>query len=372
MNLPLLTPYIRFLRALALRDRPVYVHFAVTNRCNLRCRSCVIWERGKTMPELGLGEIQRLARVVADLGCAQVSLGGGEPAMREDLPDIVAAFQRHHIRVRVLSNGVAMTPHKAQRLLDAGLREFSFSLDSLEPQIQDEMDNRAGTFAQRMENLLALAEMLPARGSLPMLNTVLTHQNFRQALDIADFAEELGFFISFIPIHLASDGGEHRFYTDAPFLRFRPEDEQRLREIYGELIARKLRGRRIINSTSFLQRSPDYLLSGQASWPCRAGELFLSVSPDGKVSPCHAFEGDWAFDFREFSRIFHSKEYRAQLQQRVPHCEGCLRPCWAEMGFLLLEPRGLLEMIRTQALARRGRPKINKDRIRAKLGLGND
>ncbi len=363
-----LSPYLKFARSLAMRDRPSYVHFAVTSRCNLRCRSCVIWQRGRTQRELDVAEIDEMAGVLARLGCAQVSLGGGEPAMREDLPEIVRCFLRRDIRVRALTNGVAMTPSVARRLVGTGLREVSFSLDSLDPDVQDDMDAGLGNLERRIDNLMALADILPRRGTIPILNTVVTHHNFRELPRLLDLAERLGFYSSFIPIHLAEDQHKtHRFYGDAPDLALDPAEMEELRAVYAELIARKRRRGHVINSTSFLERSPDYLLHGRATWPCRAGEQFLSVSPDGRISACHAFEESWSFPYREFERVFHEPGFRARLADRVAGCEGCFRPCWAEVAFMLHEPRSLLEMVRIQAQSRLPRPRVDAVALRRTL-----
>jgi MoaA/NifB/PqqE/SkfB family radical SAM enzyme len=364
-----LRSYLRFGRSLLLRDRPVYVHYAVTSRCNLRCRSCVIWRRDE--PELDTEQIFEMAAMFARLGCVQVSLGGGEPALRKDLADIVQAFQSRHIRTRVLTNGVALTPDLSEHLVAAGMREVSFSLDSLDEGVQDSLDNTGRTYRARMENLLALARILPRRGSLPVLNTVVTPRNLGELLDIVDFAEELGFFVSLIPIHLAdSDADEHRFYSGDEGLRFTRADERRVRRVYQDILDRKRRGARIVNSTAFLERSPEYLLNGSASWPCRAGEQFLSVSPDGRISPCHAFEGQWGIDHREFEARFATREYRDEVRQRAAGCEGCFRPCWAEIGLLMGRPDSLAEMARSQLLARRRRPAVNARAIEHHLDLG--
>jgi len=361
-----LRPYLRFARSLALRDRPTYVHYAVTSRCNLRCRSCAIWRREER--ELQTAEVSELARLIAGLGCVQVSLGGGEPAMRPDLPDIVGLFRSYGIRTRVLTNGVAMTPAVAERLVAAGMREISFSLDSLDPDVQDALDNAGRTYHTRMENLLALADILPRRGALPVLNTVVSPRNVREIPDIVDFAVELGFWVSLIPVHLASDE-EHRFYSDDRALRFDPGAEPTVRRVYHELVRAKRRGAPIINSTAFLRRSPGYLLEGVASWPCRAGEQFLSVGPDGRIAPCHAFEGSWDIPYGEFAARFHGDSYRREVRRRVASCEGCFRPCWAEIGLLMGEPTSLLEMTRNQLRSARRRPPVNAEALAHQLGI---
>ena len=369
MPLASISRYLKFLRGLLLRDRPIYFHYAVTSRCNLRCQSCSIWRR--PTDELSIAEVGQLAEVASRLGCVQVSLGGGEPAMRDDLPEIVRAFQSRGINTRVLSNGVALTPAKARRLVDAGLREVSVSLDSLDPETQDSLDNAAGAHKKRLENLLALAELLPRQGSLPLLNTVVTPKNFLQLPQIVRFAADIGFHASLIPVHLAG-GSDHRFYSDADELRFDKQQGRQLRQVYDELLEIKRRGGPIINSSVFLQRSPDYLLSGEARWPCRAGELFVSVGPNGKVAACHAFEGTHEVDFVDFERAFHAPGYRAEVRRRARTCEGCFRPCWTEISYLVHDPRSLLEMTRVQLKNRLRRRRVDTGVIRKLLEACKD
>jgi len=268
----------------------------------------------------------------------------------------------------VLTNGVAMTPAVAQKLLDAGMREISFSLDSLDPGVQDALDNTGRTFQTRMENLLSLAKTLPRRGTLPILNTVVSPRNVLEVPDIVDFATELGFWVSLIPVHLAGDG-EHRFYSDDDALKFGATDESSVRRIYQDMIRAKRKGAPIINSSAFLRRSPDYLLLGKAEWPCRAGEQFLSVGPDGRISPCHAFEGSWDIHYREFGARFGTEDYRRVVRERVSSCEGCFRPCWAEIGLLMGEPASLLEMARNQLRSARRRPRVNTAAVAHGLGI---
>lgn len=365
------------LRGLVLRDRPLYVHFAVTSRCNLRCRSCVIWQR-QTADEIDLPAIAELSRTLRRSGCVQVSLGGGEPALRADLPEIVATFLRAGLRTRVLTNGVAFTPELARALLDVGLREVSFSLDSLVREVQERRDGTTGSFERRIRNLVALAEMLPERGVLPLLNVVVTPGNLGELPELVALAADLGFWLSVIPIHLpprrdSPDGGApHPFYGEAPDLGFGGGGRDDLRQAFAELIRLKRRGAPVVNSTSFLRRSAEFLASGSALWPCRAGELFLSVGPDGMVAPCHAFEDRWEVPFSKLPEALRSRAHRQEVKERVAGCEGCFRPCWAEVSFMALEARSLLEMTRVQATARLRRRRVNSGEVLRRAGLAGE
>ncbi|MBN2056293.1 radical SAM protein, partial [bacterium] len=156
MKAPVLKPYFRLARGLVTARRPVYLHFAVTHRCNLRCRMCAAWRLADEDHEVRIQEIRRIAAAFARLGCALVSLGGGEPFLREDLPDVIAAFAVEGIRVRVLTNGVAPDTATLRRAFAAGLADVSISLDSLEPRVQGLIDGDPDSLHRKLDTLAAL------------------------------------------------------------------------------------------------------------------------------------------------------------------------------------------------------------------------
>jgi len=84
-------------KAALTRRQPVYVIYETTDRCNLRCRMCSVWRRADREAELNLGQIDVLAGRLRDMGVVVVSLSGGEPFLREDLPEIIRIFKRLEI-----------------------------------------------------------------------------------------------------------------------------------------------------------------------------------------------------------------------------------------------------------------------------------
>jgi len=73
------------------RKLPVYLLVFVTNRCNAACDHCFYWrELNQKTSELTIDEYDRLASSVGPL--LQVTLTGGSPELRKDLPDITNVF----------------------------------------------------------------------------------------------------------------------------------------------------------------------------------------------------------------------------------------------------------------------------------------
>lgn len=75
---------------------PNYIIFYVTSVCNARCRMCFYWESIEThdkSKELSFEQIEKLSHSFKNL--IQVTLTGGEPFLRDELPEIVKAYYKN-------------------------------------------------------------------------------------------------------------------------------------------------------------------------------------------------------------------------------------------------------------------------------------
>src|SRR5438034_6078586 len=104
MNVFSLKNRLRIATGIALRTNPVYVQYYITARCNLTCQQCNIIYANSDVCECTLDEVQRMADNFARMGVAMVLLTGGEPFSREDLPQIIGAFESRGVHVRMQTN----------------------------------------------------------------------------------------------------------------------------------------------------------------------------------------------------------------------------------------------------------------------------
>lgn len=110
---------------------------SLTDRCNLRCTYCMPPEGLDWTPDdqlLTNDELVRLVRIgVERLGISTVRLTGGEPLLRPDLPDIIAALADLTPRpsLAMTSNGIGLAT-RAHLLRRAGLDRINISLDTLD------------------------------------------------------------------------------------------------------------------------------------------------------------------------------------------------------------------------------------------------
>lgn len=101
----------------------------VTKRCNLRCPVCFA-ESGEDHagPDKTVDRLARDFRDLVEKGCKFIQLSGGEPTVRDDLPEIVSAAKKAGATsVQLNSNGLRLgsDPGFTKRLAEAGL-DFVF------------------------------------------------------------------------------------------------------------------------------------------------------------------------------------------------------------------------------------------------------
>jgi cyclic pyranopterin phosphate synthase len=174
----------------ALRDpfnRAIsYMRVSVTDRCNLRCIYCMPAEGLPWIPkgdQLTFDEIVRVVEAAASLGLRSIRLTGGEPLIRPNLHELVAAIAAvPGIEDISLSTNGLLLGAQAEALARAGLRRVNVSLDTLRADRFVELARRPG-----LEAVLEGIDAAIEAGLTPIkLNCVVMRG--RNDDEIADFA----------------------------------------------------------------------------------------------------------------------------------------------------------------------------------------
>jgi len=256
---------------LLLWRRPLLrgVEFAITYRCQAKCRHCLRLSLiDRKRKELVPAEIREVVRQLLDLGALNINLTGGEPLLREDLPEVVRLAFPERCFLTLATNGLALTLPLARELRRAGIRMLSLSLDAPGAEEHDRIRGRLGTYRGAMEAL----EIAGRAGLRVSVCTIVTRELLRSGgverilADIRGKAQQLTLNM---PYRVGGWADEEESLNAAELARFRA--------------LTRLPGVRWEGSSNYFEEG------------CPAGGEKIYLTPYGDVMPCaciHASYGN--------------------------------------------------------------------------------
>ena len=186
-------------------DRPIRdLRLSVTDRCNFRCSYCMPAEQYGTAfvpvprPDiLTTAELARVARLFARLGVQKLRITGGEPLVRRNVADIVAALVAvEGISDLALTTNGSLLADRAAELQAAGLRRVTVSLDSLDDEVFGAMNGVRFPVAQVLRGIERAREV----GLAPIKLNMLVKRGVNEAsvLPMARYARDHGLILRLI------------------------------------------------------------------------------------------------------------------------------------------------------------------------------
>jgi radical SAM protein with 4Fe4S-binding SPASM domain len=138
---------------------PRNLYLEVTNRCNLKCKACILF-RGSWEPprDMTYEELIRITDQLPEL--KRIALHGiGEPLLNEALPAMIRHLKNRDIYVLFNTNGILLDDKTQAELIAAGLDELRVSLDAASAQGYRAMRD-SEKFDQIASNLQSLVERI--------------------------------------------------------------------------------------------------------------------------------------------------------------------------------------------------------------------
>ncbi|NJB68698.1 MoaA/NifB/PqqE/SkfB family radical SAM enzyme [Desulfobaculum xiamenense] len=180
----------RFNRRVLLGFPRIITVFA-TERCNMRCPMCLVWQSrehfGEADETIGLASMRAVIDEAARWGTG-FYFTGGEPLMNRELPQVIAHAASRRLVTGMTTNGLLLE-RRAGELVDAGLTFLSVSVDARE-EAHDANRGLKGAYAGVLSGIARVRECMRERNSpFPVikLNSTFLPQN----LDDLDFLVEL-------------------------------------------------------------------------------------------------------------------------------------------------------------------------------------
>jgi mycofactocin radical SAM maturase len=291
---------------------PVNLTWEVTFACNLRCRHCLSASDEPAPDELTTGEALDLVEQLHRAGVFQVNFGGGEPFLRPDFEQILAACHGKGIMTCISTNGTLLDPARVARLAASRLVAIQVSLDGASRETCDAIRG-AGVF----DRAIKAVELLAASSIPTSINTVLTAQNAGEIPALHELARSLGVSLRvsrFRPSGRGADNWEELRPTPAQLLAFSAwladSGDVRTGDSFFSLTTQERQGLGLNL--------------------CGAAKLTCCVGPTGNMYPCAFLQTDrfkaGSLRYNSFQEIWDDSEIYASFRSlRIHSCEECRR-----------------------------------------------
>mgnify|MGYP001120973611 CR=1 FL=1 len=166
----------------------------LTQRCNHACQHCYnVWygSQGKHYPrgELTCNQtLDMLTKALDETICQHVTLTGGEPMLREDLPLILTFLRKRHVRVTLISNGHLLDARTVHSLVEGGIHLFEIPLLSHQRELHDDLSGSSGAW---QAVLSAMTHIRNQRGQV-VISFVATRRNISHLHQVIRLAFAFG------------------------------------------------------------------------------------------------------------------------------------------------------------------------------------
>ena len=343
--------------------KPRLVFWEVTKGCNLSCIHCRATATRQSSPlDLSTAQACAILDQISSFASPILVLSGGEPLFRPDIYHLAAYATQRGLRVALATNGTLVGEEVARRIVAAGVKRVSISLDGADAATHDTFRGIPGAF----ENALAGLRNLKRLGMSVQINMTIARHNASQLPQVLALARDLGadalHTFLLVPVGCGLDIAQQQMVSPEEYEKILHWFYDRSQEGGIELKAtcaphyfRVVRQRRAQERQrpAVVERScPSGGAHGMnaVTRGCLAGTGVCFISSQGEVYPCGYLPvaaGDLKKQtFREIwegSQVFRQLRDTNNLKGKCGGCEfrnvclGCRARAYAATGDMLAE-----------------------------------
>ncbi len=258
---------------------PLRMDLALTFRCQNDCIHCYAGGPHET-PELSTQQWKQVIDKLSDIGVFIITFTGGEPTLREDLPDLLKYAQEKGIVTGLITNGRKLKDQSYVKLLEkAGLDFVQVTIESHKSEVHDKMTNAVGSWTETVAGIknAVNSEIYVST------NTTLSKNNAEDFLQTVNFIKSLGvaaFGCNSLIYSGKADSISQKFaLTTEALTMLLPEIHEKANEINLKFLW--------YTPTQYCQLNPIQLGLGIKS--CTAAMINACVSTNGDVFPCQSY-----------------------------------------------------------------------------------
>ena len=253
---------------------PLWLLAELTHSCPLQCPYCS--NPLKLVSKQNELDTESWLRVLHDarkLGTVQLGFSGGEPLVRQDLDVLIGAARKLGYYTNLITSSIGMNEERVAAFREQGLDHIQISIQASNQELNNYLAG-CDSYQQKIDMARAVK-----RNGYPMVLCFVVHrENIGQVREMLELAMELG--ADYVELATTQYEGWALLNRDQ-LLPGRKQVQE------AEAIAReyqaKLQGKMKIFFivSDYYEGRPKPCMDG---W----GKVFLTITPDGVVLPCHA------------------------------------------------------------------------------------
>jgi radical SAM protein with 4Fe4S-binding SPASM domain len=295
---------------------PLRMDMALTFTCQNNCVHCYAGGPHKT-DELTTDQWKKVIDRLHQIGVFILTFTGGEPTLREDLPDLLLYAQNKGMVTGLITNGRRLKDKNYVKTLEkVGLDFVQVTLESHKAEIHDFMTGTKGSWK---ETVAGIKNVIPTK-IYATTNTTLSQHNASDFLDTIDFIKQLGvegFGCNSLIYSGKANDISTKFVVAVETLK--------------ELL-RKVRDKANQLGLKFLWYTPtqycnfDPVRLGLGVKSCTAAMINMCIGPNGDVYPCQSYFESLGNILRDDWQKIWNNPLAVRIRKREyvePKCKDC-------------------------------------------------
>ena len=253
------------------------------------------------------------------------------------------------------TNGFA-TEDQIASAVEAGGKDISISLDSLQPVIQDKINgNFNESWHQALKAIALFTKYLPRENSFASLGCVLQPYNLSEIEDVIKFGTEISWFSSLVPVHVSENIHPRGFRSSDQLLRFKENEVQILDSVIERVRSMRKEGFMLYDSDQYLDDIKRFVRNEPTTWReknnnlCDSPNLYFALLPNGEFAPCcdYRIETSYPAYHPKFPAHYKSRAMREEVLQKIKTCDGCMYGSYPEISISMRYFAAKLQRIKT-------------------------
>ena len=257
------------------QTQPLWLLAEITYRCPLHCAFCYnpTDYADHTKNELNTDEWIKVLRDARKMGALQLGISGGEPLLRDDIEDIVTEANQLGYYSNLITSCVGLTEKRIDAFKAGGLDHIQLSMHDITEEISNFVTDTK-TFKLKQK----VAAMIKDRGYPMVLNVVIHRYNIGHIKEILEMAEKLG--ADYVELANTQYYGWSLINRNQLMPTKEQIDEaEKITNEFREYIGNKMKIFFVV---------PDYYAERPKKCMNGWGEVFMIVTANGDVLPCHS------------------------------------------------------------------------------------